>query len=273
MNDLREQIGRLQGDIARQEAEMAELEASLLDLQREFSDFMRRYDRLIQPLTNRLEIIRGVIADLEMQSRLPPPQPAARPLPYETFSSLPPDHVPVEEQFRRTWRVPRQKAEAELPPLPRRPEDVIEADHDPKGALKRLYRQLVRRYHPDLSTDPEERERRNRLMAEINDAYSRQDAHALQLLADQPEHASAGQPLAAIQVRQFEQVREQLAHRITRLKQERDDFLNSDMMWLKIQESLVRKKGRDLLREMADQLESEYAACLDRLDELRRMSG
>ena len=30
---------------------------------------------------------------------------------------------------------------------------------------------------------------------------------------------------------------------------------------------------RDLLREKADQLEREYAVCLDRLDELRRMSG
>ena len=48
---------------------------------------------------------------------------------------------------------------------------------DPSGPidekqLKRIYRQLARRYHPDLATDPAERAARNDVMARINDAYA-----------------------------------------------------------------------------------------------------
>jgi hypothetical protein len=142
---------------------------------------------------------------------------------------------------------------------------------DTKKALKELYRQLARRYHPDLVTDPGERQRRNRLMAEINQAYSQRDLGALQILIQQPETVSVEEPLAVIQLRQLHQIRAQLERRLDRLRQERSSLFNSDLMWLKVQETLLAKKKRDLLGEMVEQLERDYAICLDRIDQLRRM--
>ncbi len=39
------------------------------------------------------------------------------------------------------------------------------------GKLRKLYRDVCRKFHPDLSADEQEREHRHRLMIEINRAY------------------------------------------------------------------------------------------------------
>jgi chromosome segregation ATPase len=292
MDNIQAQIQRLQAEIARQETELADLEADLLDIQHELADFARRYDRLVQPLVSRLDTIRAVFADLEARLN-PPPQTS---MIDETGWNPPPDYIPVEEQFRRTWRVPQEDNEA--PPLLstwkpepdyipveeqfrrtwRRPsgesvspDAAPSAETDSKKTLKDLYRQLARRYHPDLATDPTERQRRNRLMAEINRAYSERDLSALQALIRQPETVSVDEPLAVIQLRQLQQIRTQLERRLDRLRQERSGLFNSDLMWLKVQESLLAKKKRNLIGEMVEQLERDYAVCLDRIDQLRRM--
>lgn len=287
MDDIQAQIHRLQTNITRLETELSDLEVDLLDIHRELADFAQRYDRLVQPLIKRLDVIRAVITDLEARMN---PSPTAA----EMDWNPPPDYIPVEEQFRRTWRVPREQDD--VPPLssewkpppdyipveeqfrrtwrrpvgePVSPVDIPETDS--KKALRDLYRQLARRYHPDLVTDPIERERRNRLMAEINQAYSQRDLGALEALIRQPEAASIDEPLALIQLRQLRQIQAQLERRLDRLRQERSEIFNSDLMWLKVQETLLAQKKRNLLREMADQLERDYAICLDRIDQLRRM--
>ena len=266
--DTQRQIERLKAEIARQEAELPDLEAAVLDSQQELREFTARYDREIQPLRDRLQIIREMIADLEAERQGPPPQLGNDPRPLASTWTPPPGYVPVEEQFRQAWEVPRQKAslfESSAPPPP-----TIEIDErDPKQALKRLYRQLARRYHPDLTTDPDERERRNRLMAEINAAYSDGNLDALKTLAAQPDTASLDQPLSELQLRQLQQIHDQLTRRIDQLRFERHDLLNGEMMALKLQATLAAHKGRDLLREMAAGLERDYRAALDRLDQLR----
>lgn len=290
MDDIQAQIHHLQATITRLEAELADLETDLLDIQRELADFAARYERLVQPLVKRLDVIRAVITDLEARMN---PQVST---PAEMEWNPPPDYVPVEEQFRRTWRLPRDEREAS--PLSsdwKPPPDYIPVEEqfrrtwqrppgetvsptpfplpetDDKKTLKDLYRQLARRYHPDLATDPNERQRRNRLMAEINAAYSQRDLGALQALMRQPEAASIEEPLAVIQLRQLRQIHAQLARGLDLLRQERSAIFNSDLMWLKVQETLLAKKKRNLLREMAEQLERDYAVCLDRIDQLRRM--
>ncbi|MFG3224394.1 rhodanese-like domain-containing protein [Kitasatospora sp. NPDC048194] len=65
----------------------------------------------------------------------------------------------------------------------------------PGKEAQRIYRELVRRAHPDLSTDPAEQQRRAAFLARVNEAYAYGDAAALEGLAAEwstaPEAAPA----------------------------------------------------------------------------------
>ena len=72
-------------------------------------------------------------------------------------------------------------------------------DEDQANEAKGLYRDLARRYHPDLARTPEERERRQEMMLRVNLAFRERDLAALQALhragaIDDP--AFDAQPLA-----------------------------------------------------------------------------
>ncbi|MEJ7761886.1 MAG: hypothetical protein WKF80_03745 [Thermomicrobiales bacterium] len=66
----------------------------------------------------------------------------------------------------------RRRAEADRPRL--RADDAAEA--------KRLYRDLARRYHPDLARTPEERERRETMMLRVNAAFRDRSLESLRAL-------------------------------------------------------------------------------------------
>ncbi len=264
-DDLHTEIERLEVERARLETLLADLEAEVLDLRRELLEFKQVYDRVVQSVATRLDAVRAAIADLE-QRRAAEVLGDYNPLP--SAWTPPPGYVPVEEQFRRTWRVTPDEAEA--PTIVARARQTTASLDDREICLKRLYRQLARRYHPDLATDPDERERRTPIMARINEAYAARNLDALQTLADQPEQAAVEAPLAALRLHDLRQINAQLARRLAQLERERADLLNSDLMALKIDDRLARRQGRDILREMAARMEQEYAACLLRLDQLRR---
>lgn len=262
------EIARLKILIAQQETELADLEAEIIDLERDLRAVVERYDELIAPKNARLDIIKRMIADLEHElaqrtTQQPEPPPSS---PYTTWKP-PADYVPVEEQFRRVWQTPPGDTG---PAAPSPFAGVLQSETPDGSDLKRLYRELARRYHPDLTTDAAERERRNSLMADINAAYSDGDIDALRALAAQPQDTSAAEPLAAIELRHLQQINEQLTVRLAQLRHERHELLNGEMMWIKIQVSLAKRERRDYLREMANQLDRDYSAYLDRLDALRR---
>ncbi len=51
--------------------------------------------------------------------------------------------------------------------------------------MRRLYRELVRRAHPDLARDEAERERRDAFIARVNAAYGRGEEQLLRELAEE----------------------------------------------------------------------------------------
>ncbi|MGK5530719.1 J domain-containing protein [Streptomyces sp. URMC 129] len=62
----------------------------------------------------------------------------------------------------------------------------------PGEEARRLYRELVRRCHPDLVTDATERDRRDAFLARVNQAYARGDEEALRDLAAEWERGGPG---------------------------------------------------------------------------------
>jgi hypothetical protein len=255
MSTLQEQIERLQETITRQEAQVRDLEGEVLEIRRELEGFEVRYNEVVKGIAERVRAVREAINDIETL-RLQQRRGAD-----DTAESL--------------WR----DAQANLPPHePELPHEdyVFEVTKRPKvdDDLKRIYRRLARQYHPDLAQDDADRIHRTQLMAMINDAYAQQDRDALAALQnaapnEESDLVKNDLPLAVLQLRQLQQTSAELAMRIEDLKLERFDLLHNPMMDLKIQTSLGRSKGRDVLRELAKELQEEYWSLMRRLDTLR----
>ncbi|MCP4357622.1 MAG: hypothetical protein GY796_06365 [Chloroflexi bacterium] len=90
-------------------------------------------------------------------------------------------------------------------------------DEDTRAELKRLYRQLARRFHPDMAVDTADREYRTQMMMAINGAYAAGDLEKLQELVASPEaaqaleYADANQKLAETLLREVTRMQRRLA--------------------------------------------------------------
>jgi DnaJ-domain-containing protein 1 len=63
-------------------------------------------------------------------------------------------------------------------------------DFTPSPELKRLFREVAKRLHPDFAADAVDQERRTQFMAAANRAYKEGDAEALQRTLGASNHAS-----------------------------------------------------------------------------------
>lgn len=277
MDDIHAQIAELKNRIAQQEAAFNFWELELGALQQEIEAFELRYHEVVTPLLQRLNRIHEAIEDLRKERHLRSQVRHVRPM--ESYWSPPPDYEPVEQQFYRIWIEPRldprffedDDAPAaaapafSVPPL----DPAARVSEDPAARLKRLYRLLARRYHPDFASDDDDREYRHRLMVMINEAYENADLGALETLAGQMHRPSVDVPLAALELRGLQAISEALALRVGRLQRQHGELLHSEMMALKIDDSLARREGRDLLQEMAADLVIQIEDAEERLEYLR----
>jgi hypothetical protein len=262
-DDTRSEIERLTADLSLKQVTASKLEAEIADLERELDDFRAQYERVIRPVEGLLDAVKAAIEELEDQWRKAY---FADAQPLESWTQ-PGEYESVESQYKRVWgspsSPPSQQTSADPKPLD------SEAEGDSEALLKRLFRALARRYHPDYATDEADRAYRTRLMAMINEAYAAHDTATLQTLMNQDEHVSADVPLAVLHLRDLKQSAAALERRIAALESERSALLHSEMMQLKVEYKLARLKGRELLREMATQLEQDYWEQVAHLDQLR----
>lgn len=257
--DIELELQRLQRDVAQQEQELFDLEAQVLDIEQELEGFTQRYDKLVRPLETKLTATEELIAELERKRYLAG---LADERPHHSTWKAPEGYVSVADQFKRAW----QQTANTAPPL------IVPIKEEAKQdalSLKKLYRQLAARFHPDLTTDAAERVRRNEIMAKINEAYSQKDFDALQALMKRADTAP-DQPLAALKVDELRKLRDQLAVRVQWLHTRKNNLLNGTMMDLKIESQLAAAQGRDLLAEMATNLKTAYHAAQEKLARLQR---
>ncbi len=259
MDDIKRQIEQLETEVSGQEKIAIELEAESIELERELDEFTQRYDRIIEPIAIRLEAASAAIADVERHLRL--------------------KNLGYEQPVESLWNTPSSSTGSPLsdkelpftrPPIRNKTDKRSSADR-----LKKLYRKLALRYHPDLARDTAERDRHNQLMAMINEAYATKDLDALLALEnatppDVDKQVQSNMPLSVLRLRRLQLTRDDLAQRIVELQSQRSDLFHGDMMGLKIEEKLASVKGRDLLREISADMEKEYARLMNQLNNLRR---
>lgn len=95
---------------------------------------------------------------------------------------------PTDEFLHQQARAAREQAQKSFNESSKEPENFEEDQpkvFQPSEDIKKIYRDLAKKVHPDLAKDEEDRERRNRFMQEVNKAYSEQDIERLkELLSD-----------------------------------------------------------------------------------------
>jgi len=214
-----------QAQLAALEAELVERELDLATLQAELMAFERRYFHMVGSRMARLDAIEAEIA--EALARANPADASAR--------------VRAEEA--------RRQAEDSVGADPGNAEAPSKVRFEPTPELRKLYRDLAKMVHPDLTGDEDERRERTVLMGQMNEAYARGDMEALERIhrqwAQRPE-AVRGDDIGAELVRTLRRIA-MVRERLDQVAQEMAELQEADLYRLmqRVQEGDGR--GADLL--------------------------
>jgi hypothetical protein len=130
-------------------------------------------------------------------------------------------------------------------------------DFSPSPELRKLFRDVVNQIHPDRATDDADRTLRNRLMAEANAAYKRQDADALRRILEEykssPESVKGEGSTADLQ-RVLRQI-ERISRRLAEIETEVARLNSSEIAMLMAKVQTAKSKGRNLLEEMRSDIQ------------------
>ena len=232
----------LRAEIEQKREFVARLEQERTDLELEIAVFEVEYNAQVKPLQDELGAVKLHIEEYEQRNellRFRGNRLSAMQLEAEVEMRIGARHRPAEDDYAPSPYT-RQKWESVSP--------------QPGGAakteLKSLYRELAKRFHPDLTADEAEREARGARMAEINEAYARGDLEALRRMAGQSDVRPKLPPTLAELLAE----RDRLDALVIRLRQDIAELNRDPLMLLKIDAALARHDKRDLLAEMATDL-------------------
>jgi hypothetical protein len=152
----------------------------------------------------------------------------------------------------------------------------LESAHNftPTAELKQIYRQLAKAIHPDLATEPEDRTRREQLMAEVNRAYEAGDIERLKAILTDWSLAEVDD-WQDISVRLLHTIRKiaQSQQRLLRIERQVKELEKTDLYRLQLKSKHRKQRGRDLLVEMAQELDRQIQLAQQQLNELKSQMG
>lgn len=137
----------------------------------------------------------------------------------------------------------------------------------PTERLKKLYREVARRFHPDLASDEDERAHRHQLMIEVNRAYASGAEERLQSLLDAESDlaAEAATYDSATELLLVTHRIEQASERIAEIDRLAAEFEASEIFKLKVRAERAQEAGWDLLAELVTQVERQIEKSRHRL--------
>jgi multidrug efflux pump subunit AcrA (membrane-fusion protein) len=218
--------------------ELSELELELATAHAEIADFTRRYHALVGTRMATLDDLRAEVAARRAAAD------AADTAACEAAAA-------ARERADRTRRESsRFEGIARETPRP----------FAPSGDLKKLFRRLAQKIHPDRADNESDRAWRTQLMTEANRAYQAGDqAGLLEVLAlwEEGTESRAGREADG------DMLSAQLARlkkRIAEIEAELNRLFGSRLYELFTATNIARRTKRDLLQEMADRLDADIAA-------------
>lgn len=258
-NNWQKRVEELQTLLQEIRPRLVTAEAELSERLAIISAFEFQVRSRLEPLTRRMEKLDEEIGSLRRQLR------------HLQDVWLFADEFSAGELFDR-WRSTEDAGAAasgdyryrEAPASP--PPESLSADQS--TALKQLYRQLARRFHPDFGLNAEDRAYRTSIMMAVNAAYAIGDLEKLQKLAQEPDPQQptyTDRDLAEALLKEW--------HRCQRRKQEIKLELahleEHPSAELKRSADKVAEEGRDLLEELAVELREKIAGKMVQRDVLQ----
>ncbi len=236
------ELKALKAEVAERQERIAALELELFDTRASVARFERELETRVRPLERKLRKLQK-----ELREAMHRAERTA-----QWGERIHEEGIPdVVEDFRKAW-TPRE-------PTRSAPEE--EAPREPEAEnLKHLFRQLAKRFHPDLVIDPARKRWRQQMMAKVNEAYAAKDLSALQALARQSEEPEPEQPRSRQQILiELAAESRRLDGIIITLEHELERLMRSELIQLQLEASIARREGRDLLGEMVSALQLQIA--------------
>jgi len=234
-------------ELSELESKLPQIELDLATLRAELRIFEAKYIQVIGIRYAELDAIESEIA--QFQARLNPMDNKAK------------DRA---EQSRLRAKESAQATEGFKEP-------INQNKFTPSENIKALYREIAKKIHPDFAIDEEERERRQRLMAEVNRAYEDGDEARLKSILDEWESSPdsvKGEGVGIELVRVIRKIA-QAKKRLRMIDNEIGQLKQSDLYKLKTKVEESESQGRDLLGEMASHLDRQIAFAQERLRNLK----
>jgi hypothetical protein len=238
-----EELAKKRAELARLEAELGERELALASFRAELAAFEGRYLRAVGVLYAELDDINAQIAERIAQQL-------------------------GSQQATQDATEARQRAQESYAAA--HGETAGAPEFAPTAELKSLYREVAKKVHPDLTSDPADRNIREKMMAEANRAYERGDADALRRILEEYEgspDAVQGTGVAADLVRVIRKIT-QARNRLAQIEEAIAQLRSSEIAELMARAEEYRKQGRDLLAELAEGVRKQIAASRQRLASL-----
>ncbi|MBP9712412.1 MAG: hypothetical protein KBD60_01820 [Sterolibacterium sp.] len=244
--------------------ELGDMELEFATAQAELAEFTRRYHEIIGRKLAELDQLQAHIA-----------KHLARCQPADTTAQQHAEHAraQAEQSQRESERFAELDKERERP-------------FTPTADLKRLFRQLAQKIHPDRAENEEDRAWRTELMSEANRAYRNADEMVLRDILEQWQdgrpstdtaatrpatRASQAAPSTSNQAALQREI-QRVQRRIASVSEQLNRLLASKLYELFAAANLARNRNRDLLQEMAEQLERQLEASRAQLAQLEPMS-
>ncbi len=120
----------------------------------------------------------------------------------------------------------------------------------PTPQLKNLYRELVKLLHPDLTKDEKEKERRHKIMLQVNEAYANGDIEMLEQIFYNVKNNIDTFDNNVSKIQQLKNQISSIDKKIIELKNSLNEIRNSDLykIYIKVEDNL--KNGVDILSKM-----------------------
>jgi hypothetical protein len=249
-----DETARLRAELEVLGQELAEMELELATAQGELSAFSERYHALLAGRMAELDRLNADLTQLRMQES--PDDPQLRGNAEQAGARA--------EQSRKEHEAYKKHKKAE------------DAPFVPSTDLKKRFRQLAQKIHPDRASDEADRAWRTQLMSEANRAYRAGDMEALdEVLALWLEGSQEIRPThtGAVPPAPTSAAAEGLALQVTRIRRriaaiaaELDRLYGSKLYELFAAARVADRQGRDLLEEMAKRIDAQLAAAQAALD-------